>query len=76
MDKRLGDLYVGVIKGFKLGAQVKYGIMAYDNLNNSAVKNNAGEYYVYTVIPEFPEFMILFFLIATLIVAALTKRKK
>lgn len=76
MDKTIGNFYVGVIKGFELGIRVQYGIMAYDYVNNLAVENNAGEYYVYTVIPEFSEFMILFFMVATLIAAALVKREK
>jgi len=32
---------------------VKYKIVAYDNAENMAVEDNAGQYYTYTVIPEF-----------------------
>jgi len=76
MDNVFGDTYMGVIPGFEAGTHVQYGIVAYDNLDNSAVENNAGEYYVYNVIPEFQGLMILIFMIAILFAAVLAKKRK
>jgi hypothetical protein len=46
-------------------------IIAYDYENNEAVENNAEDYYVYTVIPEFPTWQMLvltLFLIAIIVI--------
>jgi glucose/arabinose dehydrogenase len=56
---------------------VEYRIIAYDNLNNSAVSDNQGIFYNYTVIPEFPTGVIITVLIgATLLTAIVIKRRK
>jgi hypothetical protein len=68
--------YMGEIPGFEKDIYVRYKIIAYDNANNVAVEDNAGEYYVYTVIPEFQKLTILIFVIATVIVAISTKTRK
>ncbi len=68
--------YVGKIPGFKAGTYVQYKIIAYDNANNSAVNDKNREYYVYTVIPEIKNLIILFFIVTTLVVLILTKTKK
>lgn len=49
--------------------QVKYRIIAYDNLNNVAVDDNLGGFYNYLVIPEFPSVTIFttVFIIVTLV---------
>jgi glucose/arabinose dehydrogenase len=58
-------------------ATVEYQIIAYDNFNNSAVSNNRGLLYSYTVIPEFPSGAILAVLIgSTLLTAAVIKKSK
>lgn len=72
----LGILTWGVIPSFEAGTHVQYEIVAYDSLDNSAVENNAGEYYVYNVIPEFQGLMISTFMIATLFAAVLAKKRK
>jgi len=54
MEKITGDTYQAEIPGQPGGTQVQYRIIAYDNVDNPAVEPNAGTYYVYTVIPEFP----------------------
>ena len=54
MEKTTGDNYQAEIPGQPAGTHVQYKIIAYDNVSNTAVENNAGAYYVYTVIPEFP----------------------
>jgi hypothetical protein len=61
-------LYYATILNQSKGTDVKYEIVAYDNAENMAVKDNATHYYTYTVIPEFPSFFILpLFMIATLL---------
>jgi len=59
MSKTTGDTYEGVIPGLPADTQVDYMITAYDYANNKAIKDKAGDYYVYTVIPEFPTWQIL-----------------
>jgi len=52
-------------------------IIAYDYANNEAVEDNAGEYYVYTVIPEFPTWTsMLLILIALTAAIAIYKRRQ
>lgn len=75
-DRLLEDSYRAVIPGFEADTHVQYEIIAYDKLNNLAVENNAGEYYVYTVIPEFQEALILIFMIATSVATVLIKKRK
>jgi len=76
MNNVLGDTYMGVIPGSGADTHVQYGIIAYDNVNNLAVENNAGEYYIYTVIPEFQGLIFLIFMVTTLIAVILAKRRK
>jgi len=59
MSKTTGDAYEGIILGLPAGTQVEYMIIAYDYANNEAVKYKAGDYYVYTVITEFPNWQII-----------------
>lgn len=70
-------MYEGIIPGQTLGTLTKYKIIAYDKANNSIIADNEGQYYQYTVIPEFPAitFMALFILL-TLIATILIKESK
>ena len=52
-------LYEAIIPGQQANTLVKYKIAAYDNAGNYKVEDNSGEYYVYTVVPEFPSTVIL-----------------
>jgi len=70
------NTYTGEISGFEEGKHVEYKILAYDSNNNLAVEDNAGKYYIYTVIPEFQNFLILIFMIATSMAIILTKTIK
>jgi glucose/arabinose dehydrogenase len=55
---------------------VEYRIIAYDNFNNSAISDNQGLLYRYTVIPEFPSGIIVAVLMAsTLLTAAIIKKR-
>ncbi len=71
MEYTSGNTYQAVIPGQPADTMVQYRIIAYDKNDNLAVENNAGAYYVYTVIPEFivPGTMLLglIFLAAILI---------
>ena len=58
MSKTTGDTYEGTIPGFPGGTYVEYMIIAYDYANNWEVQDQAGGYYVYTVITEFPKWQI------------------
>lgn len=69
LRKTTGDTYEGIIQGLPAGAQVNYMIIAYDYENNEAVKDDAGNYYVYIVIPEFPA---LLYILVTLLVITLS----
>ena len=67
------NIYSGEIPVFEEGVHVQYKILAYDSADNLAVENNAGDYHIYTVIPEFQNFLILIFMISTLFAVILTK---
>lgn len=74
MSKLSGDTYAGEIPGFDLGTKVYYYVTAYDNAGNQAEQDNAGEYYTYSVIPEFSDFTIVgLFMLLTLVAAALAR---
>jgi hypothetical protein len=74
MSKLSGDTYVGKISGFDLGTKVYYYVTAYDNAGNQAAQDKAGEYYSYSVIPEFSDFIIVgLFMLLTLVAVALAK---
>jgi len=71
-------LWEGIIPGFDANTNVKYKIEAYDNAGNKAVNDNAGEYFVYTVIPEFnpSSIVIALTLFAGTIAVILWKKRK
>ncbi|MEM2971866.1 MAG: right-handed parallel beta-helix repeat-containing protein [Candidatus Bathyarchaeia archaeon] len=62
--------YEGIIQGQQAGTAVKYKITVYDSAGNYLVEDNDGQYYVYTIIPEFQSvfILLLFLLLATLAV--------
>ena len=71
------SLYETVIPGFDEGTKIEYMIIAYDNAGNKAQQDNAGQYYIYTVIPEFPSTLTLaIFILTTLTATALWKIRK
>jgi parallel beta-helix repeat protein len=74
MQKTTEDTYQGEIPGLPVETHVQYKITAYDNAGNPAIEDNAGSYYNYTVIPEFPAAIILpLFMLFALIGAAVAK---
>ncbi len=72
-------LYEATIPGQEANIIVKYKIIAYDNAGNYKIEDNNGQYYTYTVIPEFPSTLILALFILTTSIATIlwkTKRKR
>ncbi len=71
------DLYETTIPGQQPGVNLKYSILAYDNAGNSVKNNNAGSYFVYIVVPEFPSNIVLpLFIAITLIAVAVSRRTR
>ncbi|MBS7633127.1 hypothetical protein KEJ15_05865 [Candidatus Bathyarchaeota archaeon] len=71
MTPETDDVYMGQISGFSEGTHVGYKIIAYDNAGNVETNNNLGQYYIYTVIPEFPT-LTSFPIIALIVTSAIT----
>ncbi|OYT26437.1 MAG: hypothetical protein B6U95_07475 [Thermofilum sp. ex4484_82] len=69
-------LYEGIIQGQHAGTIVKYKIIAYDNAENYIVEDNNGQYYDYTVVPEFSSSLLtlLMLMILSSIFAIITKK--
>ncbi len=77
MSKTTGDAYEGVIPGLPGGTYVEYMIVAYDYANNEAVKDQAGDYFVYTVIPEFRNWPIIAFVLLSIgLLLVIIKRRR
>ena len=78
MSRVDGDTYIGQIPGFPAGTNVQYMIIAYDNAGNCKVENNGGQYYVYTVIPEFPTWplLLLMLIVLSAVIILLKKRPR
>jgi hypothetical protein len=49
MAKISDNSYIGTIPSFATGTKILFKIIAFDNAGNLAVKDNAGQYYSYTV---------------------------
>ncbi len=64
------DLYQAAIPGQQNGANLKYRISAYDNAENYAKNDNAGDYFAYDTAPKFPTSLIL--LLVLIIIATVT----
>ncbi len=76
MIKQTGDLYEGTIEGFPADTNVTYRIIAYDYAENVAVDDNTGQYYLYTVIPEFTTWLsLIIVLLLTTAIVIFTRRK-
>jgi hypothetical protein len=76
MLNQTNGLYERAILVQEASTLVKYQITAYDKAGNNVTDDNAGEYFVYTVLPEFPSFLILsLFIIIALLAVIICKRK-
>jgi hypothetical protein len=70
-------LYETTILGHIYGTWIKYKITAYDNSGNSMTEDNAGQYYSYQVIPEFPAtYVILLFILTTTLAVTNCRKNK
>jgi len=76
MTPQIGNTFMGQIPGFSEGTQVWYKVIAYDNAGNSETNDNIGQYYVYTVIPEFPTWLLLLFAFIVLTAAIILVKKR
>ena len=68
--------YEAQIPGLPEGTTVYYKIIAYDYSGNVAVEDNAGSYYTYTVVSEFPSEWLLLLALTAVIVAVIKFRNK
>lgn len=68
-------LYETIIPGQLNATSVSFKITAFDNAGNMATEDNAGEYYVYNVIPEFTLIALLSFIIILTLIIVYAKRK-
>jgi parallel beta-helix repeat protein len=69
-------LYEIIIPGQPNQTLVYYKIIAFDNAENMATKDNGGEYYVYNIIPEYTLIALLLFMIASVLIITWTKRNQ
>ena len=74
MDSLGNNTYEGSIPGLPECHWVYYKIIAYDNAGNVQVKDNAGEYYNYHVIPEFPAWSFIILALITSVLLMLTTK--
>jgi len=76
MEKTTGDTYEGEIPGQSAETNVQYKIIAYDKAGNFEIGENLGQYYIYTITPEFPTWTsILIILIVFTVVIIIYKRR-
>jgi hypothetical protein len=68
--------YEATIPGQPDRTVVKYKIAAYDDAENERIDDNAGEYYVYSVVPEFPSLLVPQLLTLATLLAILYYRRK
>ncbi len=73
-----GDKFSATIPRMPYQTMVRYRIIATDYANNTAVEDNLGAFYTYTVVPEFPSVILLvpLLLIVTLFIIAERRRGK
>jgi PKD repeat protein len=69
-------LYDMIIVGHIYGTRIIYKITAYDNAGNFVTENNSGQYYVYTVIPELPSFLVLALFITAAMSTIIIRKKR
>ena len=72
----VSDNFQASILGQAEGTSVEFKIVAYDNAGNGEVDDNGGQYYVYSVVPEFSSWVILAVTTVMAFVAVIIFRKK
>ncbi|HID90591.1 TPA: hypothetical protein EYP44_01370 [Candidatus Bathyarchaeota archaeon] len=68
MTRGTGDEWSGTIPGCRADTVVRYRVVAEDRAGNVAVEDRAGEYYSYTVVPEFATWAMLLAALSPLVV--------
>lgn len=76
MNKTVGNTFAGSIPGFPAETNASYVVIAYDYAGNFAVEDKAGQYYVFTVVPEFSSIHILLMVIVFTIIALAKKKSR
>lgn len=69
-------LYETVIEGKPPDTIIGYKIIAYDYVGNYKIEDNSGQYYTYTVIPEFPSSITLLLLMTVCGIAIILAKKR
>lgn len=75
LNKTTG-LYETFIDGYDAGTKITYSIIAFDNAGNSAQQNNAGNYFIYVIIPEYQATYLCYLFLALLSVIVTIKNVK
>jgi hypothetical protein len=76
MTQIANGTFSATIQAMPLQATVEYRIIAYDNFNNSAVSDNQGAFYRYTVVPEFPSGIIYAIPLGAALLAVIMIKKR
>jgi hypothetical protein len=79
MTKTAENTYLATIPSFPVQTKVNYVVVACDASRNSAIDDNAGNYHVYDVIPEFsnqPFTLLLLLIIFSTLMCTISKRKR
>jgi len=70
-------LYEYIVPGYQTDTVVEYEIIAYDFAGNSRTENIGGQYYIYTVVPEFSTMLVFPLLVlATFLIARMHEKAK
>jgi hypothetical protein len=74
----IAGTYQATIPGFPADTRVSYVVVACDSAGNSAVDDNAGNYHIYDVIPEFSNLLsiLLLLVILTTVSCVMSMRKR
>jgi hypothetical protein len=76
MNRTTGDTFKGTICGFPSTTDVSYVIIACNPAGIFAVEDNAGQYYVYAVVSEFPSWPLILSTLTAFAVAAIVWKRK
>jgi hypothetical protein len=68
--------FKGTIPGFQAETRVQYKISAVDNRGNAGINDAAGDYYVYTVVPELPSPFLMPLLVVVIALALVLSRNQ
>lgn len=76
MSLEAGNDFTASIPGLGDGMRVQYKILALDNADNAALSDNAGGYYVYAVVPEFPSPILMPLIVVVITLGLVLSRKR